>query len=545
MKILKQRVLVARVGILAMAACGLVSGYLLGRVLALQLAENGLDQYAKLTVVRDDASYLEARSLLSVLKDSPYPFCSDAEIAYFRELVFRSEYLRDAGRIQGGKIDCSTTAGHLTRSIGQFTLNSPKEDGLIPYSNLVPIRDASLKRAGLQLGTAYVVLGSHVPADVGPFPMHLTLPLGEPARQQPDVSAGVTPGSNGPDLLAGGKVRLGDTLYATRCSTTHSDCVTASALVSDALHGEVEAIGGSTVVGVLIGIFFGMAFSSMYSRSRDLCQQLHRAVERDKLRVVYQPIVSMASGQIVGAEALSRWNDEDGNEVGPDVFIKIAEEHGFIGTITKSVVRHCLRDFAETLRKHPGFRLSVNVAAADLISPSFLPMLDDSLKRAKVTSKSLVIEITERSTAEGETAMETIRSLRRAGHSIHIDDFGTGHSNLDKLLYLFADTIKIDKAFTRVIGTDSVTIAILPQILAMAKSLGLDVVVEGVETEHQADYFTPAAQKMYGQGWLYGHPVPAEEFHVLFAKGLSRELAPPDLAATRTANAGELHIVGA
>src|ERR1039458_4072634 len=151
MKILKQRVLVARVGILAMAACGLVSGYLLGRVLALQLAENGLDQYAKLTVVRDDASYLEARSLLSVLKDSPYPFCSDAEIAYFRELVFRSEYLRDAGRIQGGKIDCSTTAGHLTRSIGQFTLNSPKEDGLIPYSNLVPIRDASLKRAGERL----------------------------------------------------------------------------------------------------------------------------------------------------------------------------------------------------------------------------------------------------------------------------------------------------------------------------------------------------------------------------------------------------------
>jgi sensor c-di-GMP phosphodiesterase-like protein len=172
-------------------------------------------------------------------------------------------------------------------------------------------------------------------------------------------------------------------------------------------------------------------------------------------------------------------------------------------------------------------------------------MLDDSLKRAKVTSRSLVIEITERSTAEGEVAMEAIRSLRRAGHSIHIDDFGTGHSNLDKLLYLFADTIKIDMAFTRVIGTDSVTVAILPQILAMAKSLGLDVVVEGVETEYQADYFTPATEKMYGQGWLYGHPVPVEEFLGVLAKSLHRGLAPSDLPATRTANAGGLHIVGA
>ena len=248
MSILKQRVLVARAAILIMATCGLVTGYLLGRVLALQLAENGLDQYAKRTLVRDDASFLEASNLLSVLKDSQYPFCSEAEIAYFRELIFRSEYLRDAGRIQGGKIDCSTTAGHLVRPIGRFTPNSPKEDGLIPYSNLVPIRDASLKRAGLQLGTAYVVFGSHMPVDVDPFPMHLTLPLKEPARQQSDVTTGVTPGSAGPDQTTDGKVHLGDTLYATRCSTTHSDCVTASASVSDALHGEVEAIAGSTVV---------------------------------------------------------------------------------------------------------------------------------------------------------------------------------------------------------------------------------------------------------------------------------------------------------
>ena len=227
-----------------------------------------------------------------------------------------------------------------------------------------------------------------------------------------------------------------------------------------------------------------------------------------------------------------RWVDEEGNLVSPDVFVKIAEEHGFVGTITKLVVRRALKAFSETLRQRPGFRISINASAADLGDPTFLPMLDDSLKGAKVLSKSVVIEITETSTANREVAMETIRSLRRRGHSIHIDDFGTGYSSLSYLLYLSVDTIKIDKAFTRVIGTDAVTVAILPQILAMAKSLNLEVIVEGVENPHQENYFSTTDRRMYGQGWLYGHPVPAEQFQELLAENWAKVpvLAEPEPA---------------
>ena len=164
-----------------------------------------------------------------------------------------------------------------------------------------------------------------------------------------------------------------------------------------------------------------------------------------------------------------------------------------------------------------------------------MPMLDESVKRAKVKSKSLVMEITERSTNESVQAMDTIRALRHRGHSIHIDDFGTGYSNLDRLLYLWADTIKIDKAFTRVIGTESVTVAILPQILEMAKSLNLEVVVEGVENAHQANYFSPSdEQRIYGQGWLYGRPCEAEEFQMLLAGDWSQAAAQPELVAARS-----------
>jgi sensor c-di-GMP phosphodiesterase-like protein len=275
-----------------------------------------------------------------------------------------------------------------------------------------------------------------------------------------------------------------------------------------------------------------MALSFVYRRSRNLEQQLRRAIAHDDLQVAYQPIVSLASGRIVGAEALARWTNEEGSPVGPDVFIKLAEENGFVGSITKLVVGRALNAFANTLRNHPGFRLSVNVAAADLADPSFLPMLDASLDRAKVASKSLVIEITESSTANREVAMETIRTLRRRGHSIHIDDFGTGYSSLSYLLYLSVDTIKIDRAFTQVIGTDSVTVAILPQILAMAASLQLEVVVEGVETHQQADYFCNAKLPVYGQGWLYGRPVSADEFHGMLAREAEKHVVAQGTAAS-------------
>jgi len=262
----------------------------------------------------------------------------------------------------------------------------------------------------------------------------------------------------------------------------------------------------------MAGACLGIVFCFLRRRSRALEQQLRRALAEEKLKLVYQPIVDLATKKIVGAEALARWTTNEGVSVSPEIFIRAAEEHGFAGSVTNLVLRRALKEFGDVFKQIPDFRLSINVAASDLMDPEFLPMLDEVVKKAGVPAGSLAFEVTERSAADSEDALESIRSLRRRGHHISIDDFGTGYSNLSYLLYLSADTIKIDKAFIRAIGTDAVTVAILPQIIAMARSLNLSVVVEGIESEGQAAYFPTANLKIYGQGWLYGRPTPAPEF---------------------------------
>jgi sensor c-di-GMP phosphodiesterase-like protein len=497
---------------LVTATCGVIAGYLIGCVLALVQATNWLEHYSAGTAAQESAALAEAHSVLNAMQVSRYGTCSDTEIANFRTQVFRSEYLKDAGRIHGGKIVCSAASGRSAPVLGLYKPGFRQQDGTIAYSHLTSTQNTNLKRAALQLGSAYVVFGTEMPSAPEPIPMHLAVTL----RSSPNAAAGIgTSGTEGGDasfLTTEGTGRVGSTIFATRCSDLSFSCATAYTSIPDVLHHQPDTLYSSAFAGGMAGILLGMAFSLLYKRHRQLGQQLRRALRRDGLHVLYQPIVNLETRQIVGAEALARWTDEDGNMIPPDLFIKTAEDLGFVGLITKAVLRHILRDFAETLQSRPGFRVSINVAAADLGDPEFQPMLENSLQKAGVAPQSLALEITERSAATSKAAMATIRNLRKLGHSIHIDDFGSGYSNLDRLLCLSADTIKIDKAFTRLIGTESVAAAILPQIMTMAKALKLDVVVEGVEDTQQAEYFMPCRQKIYAQGWLYGRPMTAKAF---------------------------------
>ena len=521
---LKHRLLLALLATGMGAACGTLAGYLLGRVLTIEHTEIRLAQTAARTMAEADASSREARAVLASMNASPYLFCSDAEIAYFRRLLFQSEYLKEAGRMRGNKIDCSAALGQMEQPVTQFEPDFSQLDGISVYKDPAPFTMGTLTVVGLQLGDSYVIISPYLETHRASPPVHYaSTAINDPRWQFGRLIAGF-PEATRAVLTTNSGGRSGGTLFATRCSSHYFNCVTDFVSVPDALLAYQAEFAGYIVGGGVIGACFGFLASFLYRRNRSMAQQLRRAIAKDKLRMVYQPIVELASRRIVGAEALVRWTDEEGFPVGPDIFVRVAEDRGFVSEITKLVLRHSLREFKETLRSHPDFRLNINVTAADLADPKFLPMLDQFIDEAALPARCLAIEITEASTARRTVAMEAIRELRKRGHSIHIDDFGTGYSSLSYLQDLSIDDIKIDRAFTQAIGTEAVTVSILPQILAMAEALNMQVIVEGIETEQQAAYFAASGLPLLGQGWLFGRPVPAEEFFRILAEDQEKHL---------------------
>ncbi len=530
MRIPRQRVFLTLAATLVAAVCGMLMSFAVESLLVFQSAESKLGQDGVQLLREVGAILNETHSVLRTMNASQAGFCSDAEIASFRKLLFSSQFLRDAGRIRNGKIECSAALGKEDLPQRQYTPSATMPDGSSLYGDISPFQPHPMGALGQRIGESYVVLDPYEFKRFDSINVNRSATVIDSVNHQfrhpgllPPVVDGVVYDRNW-----GG--RVGSYLMATRCAPHYPICMTTYVPIPQVMQARRTQLISVTSLGGLFGGLFGLALSQLYRRNRSVVQQLRRAIARDKLSMVYQPIVNLATRRIVGAEALVRWTDEEGFAVGPDIFVKLAEERGFVGALTKLVVHRVLHDFAKTLRAHPDFRLSVNVAGADLADPAFLPMLQREVHHADIPAQCLAIEITESSAVKSKPAMETIHRLRDQGHSVHIDDFGTGYSSLSYLNDLSIDAIKIDRSFTQAIGTGSVIGSILPQILAIADSMKLDVIVEGIETEEQARYFANADERILAQGWLFGHPVPADEFHRIAAADEEKQLVPMSLA---------------
>ena len=508
----KQRVRITLIVIFLATLLGMAGGSLLFRFVILRQAMIELDRHAMRYMLRSEESSRTSERFLTSMAAAGLPACSDAEIAYMHRLLFQSEFLKDGGRMVDGRVQCSATFRASELSQRDFKPSFRLKDGTEVYTDVRMVPGDPEPRVGVQRGGFFVSYLHWRPDRLGNLPLNFTLTEVGNTGRQPGWLHGETPGAAAATLGKEGWARVGDTLYATHCSSKYFNCFTAFVDSRKVLNAQSSQFVASAGLGGLAGFLIGTLWAILYRRTHSMVQQLRKAIHDDKLRLVYQPIVQLGTRRVVGAEALARWTDDDGFAVSPELFVMIAEESGFVTELTQSVVRCALREFGDTLRGQPDFGLSINVTATDLSDPVFLPMLERSLAASGVPAQSLTIEITESSTARKETALEAIRQLREKGHSVHIDDFGTGYSSLSYLHSLSVDAIKIDKSFTHAIGTEAVTIGILPQIMAMANALNLQVVVEGVETEQQAGYFAAMDGGIRAQGWLFGYPVPVDEF---------------------------------
>ncbi|MFA6197469.1 MAG: EAL domain-containing protein [Sulfurimonas sp.] len=252
------------------------------------------------------------------------------------------------------------------------------------------------------------------------------------------------------------------------------------------------------------------------ARTRIECEHnLRLAIENNEFEVYYQPQVHIASGRILGAEALVRWNHPTRGLVSPDDFIPIAEELGLINQIGEFVLNETCRQGKIWLDKGYRLILAVNVSPHQIRYQNIPEMVEKALKKSGYHATHLELELTESALMQRqEEVVEMLHILRAKGIRLAIDDFGTGYSSLSYLKRFPIDVLKIDKSFIDDIPYDVDDVAIVTAIIAMGHALGFQILAEGTEREDQIDFLEAKGCTMY-QGYFKSKPLPATEFEKL------------------------------
>lgn len=258
-------------------------------------------------------------------------------------------------------------------------------------------------------------------------------------------------------------------------------------------------------LGGVVGLTLSVVFFFLLRHLTSMPASLVRALNTDRVYMEYQPIVDLRTGCCIGAEALVRWK-RGGRLIPPDRFIAAAEHAGIMPIVTRRIVDLVAWDTAEFLRVHPDFHVSLNFSTLDLRAERTVDMLAGLLRVTGLPARSFWIEMTETGFVE-EDVSQTIELIRAMGIRVAVDDFGTGYSNLGVLNDIKVDLLKIDKRFVDRIDASAQGAGVITAIIGLANSLGLELVAEGVETQHQADFLLRSGVQ-FAQGWLFGKPGP-------------------------------------
>jgi diguanylate cyclase (GGDEF)-like protein/PAS domain S-box-containing protein len=258
--------------------------------------------------------------------------------------------------------------------------------------------------------------------------------------------------------------------------------------------------------------FYSAEMSAHAFERLTLENSLHHALERDEFLLHYQPQVNLQTGAVIGVEALLRWQHPDFGLVSPVEFIPLLEETGMILPVGRWVLQEACRQLAEWRKRGwTDLMMAVNLSSLQLTDVTLLSTVESALTRYGLPPHLLELELTESAILQhGDSARETLEALRQLGARLALDDFGTGYSSLSHVQNFDFDTLKIDRSFVMDIPGDAVDTAIAEAIIALGKSLKLNLIAEGVETEIQRDFLRGLGCHVM-QGYLFSRPRPASE----------------------------------
>jgi diguanylate cyclase (GGDEF)-like protein/PAS domain S-box-containing protein len=256
---------------------------------------------------------------------------------------------------------------------------------------------------------------------------------------------------------------------------------------------------------------FDAALAEEVRRRLELAAQLRGALQRQELRVVFQPLVAMADTMPIACEALLRWDHPDRGELLPGEFLRIAEDDGLIVPIGAWVLEESCRQLAAWRAQGRDLWVSVNVSARQLAQMDFVAVVERALRESGVAASAICLEVTETAVLRRpDVARRALDALRTLGVRVALDDFGLGYSSLTHLKALPVDVVKVDRSFVADLVRSTEDRAVVEAVLTLARRMGLTVIAEGVETADQDELLREMGCPVV-QGYLYGRPVPPAE----------------------------------
>jgi diguanylate cyclase (GGDEF)-like protein len=273
-------------------------------------------------------------------------------------------------------------------------------------------------------------------------------------------------------------------------------------------------------------VFYAPEMDQRVREYQALDNELLGALERGEMQLHYQPVVRLETGEILGVEALLRWhNRRFGATMSPDRFIPMAEHSGVIRPLGDWVLEQACTQLARWQERGWRLKMSVNLSTRQLLAPGFAERIRETIMRHHLNPERVVLalEVTETAVIEDmEAVSEALARVKDLGIAVHLDDFGTGYASLSYLQRLPVDIIKIDKSFVQNLDTDPVAENLVRSVIALARSLDMGVIAEGVETAEQRDALRALGCEV-AQGYLFARPMPAEEVERLLVESLKHE----------------------
>lgn len=492
-----------------LAISGLTATVLWAEVRTEQMAVEKLDDSVSVIMRRSAQTRTQQLAFVQAMRSAaPAAACSPEHMARMRAASASAVYLQSVGVMSGTTLLCST----LTAEGQPVELGPPDRVGVNGFQSWNAVKlpgleapfkiDAREGYAMLLLSVQVMDSGTHLPsvslAHIGTENQPWTL-----IRQRGQYDfGGILARYDG----SGGSFWKDEHLFVAR-QVSEPKAVFMGAMDRAGIAAQFrQALGQVALAGIVITAIV-MALAFRFIRQRYSPQgEIRRALKNREFHMFYQPVVSLDGGGFVGAEALIRWTRGDGRQVSPGEFIPAAEQAGLINEVTQMVIELVADDVARLVKAVPNAHIAINLAPSDVDSPLTQVWLTKMVERAKICSDNAMVEITERGVVDRD-AKDKLVSIRARGFRLAIDDFGTGQSSLSQIATYNFDFLKIDKSFVDVVCTDTLSSKVAFNVIHLAKSLGMQMIAEGVETQEQATVLKQAGVQ-YAQGWLFARAMP-------------------------------------